>query len=186
MDIVMTGTAGDLGTAYLARHFEAQLLKRLPAFFVEKAKILPEKELPGTALLMAERGMAAMLPLRGQKILQGGILCSEPIGTGGIFGALWRLGEAAGTGLFVELSRIPVRQDTIEICEILDVTPYQLLSGGTLFLVENGNWTEGTVIGRTDGGKGRVVANAEGTRYLTKPQPDELERLGILKGRSFN
>ncbi|WP_434310252.1 hypothetical protein [Hominifimenecus sp. rT4P-3] len=161
MDIVMTGTAGDLGTAYLARYFENQLLKRLPASFVEKAKRMPEKETLETA-----------------------VLCSEPIGTGGIFGALWRLGEAAGTGLYVELSRIPVRQDTIEICEILDVTPYQLLSSGTLFFVENGNWTEGTIIGRTDGNKGRVVAGAEGIRYLTKPQPDELERLGILGERS--
>lgn len=155
MDIVMTGSAGDLGAARLAERFEKKLLERLPAFLVEQAKRRPDGPEPVLSACAA-----------------------VPIGPGGVFGALWRLGEAAGTGLSVELGRIPVRQETIEVCEILDVTPYGLLSGGMLYAVENGNWLPGTVIGRTDKGKGRVVVSAEGARYLTKPQPDELTRFG--------
>lgn len=155
MDIVMTGSAGDLGGALLAGRFEEKLFQRFPACFVKQAKLVPEKPAAVT-----------------------GYLAAVPIGPGGVFGALWRLGEAAETGLYVELSRIPVKQETVEICELLDVTPYGLLSGGLLYITENGNWLPGTVIGRTDPGKRRVVVSEEGTRYLTKPQPDELVRFG--------
>lgn len=151
----MTGSAGDLGGALLAGRCEEKLFQRFPSYFVDQAKRLPEKPEPVSAYLAA-----------------------VPIGPGGVFGALWRLGEAAETGLLVELVRIPVRQETIEVCELLDVSPYGLLSGGMLYVTENGNWLPGTVIGRTDPGKGRVVVGEEGTRYLTKPQPDELARFG--------
>ena len=44
---------------------------------------------------------------------------------GGIFGALWEIGEASGTGITADLRKIPIKQETVEICEVL----LQLLEG---------------------------------------------------------
>lgn len=146
----MSGRAGDTGTALLLERWRARLEKRLPAFFLEQAGRLPEPE----------------------NLAPAGAL-SVPIGPEGVLGALWRLGEAAGTGVWVELSRIPLFQETVEICEILEFSPYRLLSGGAIWLAENGSWSGGTVIGHTVAGKGRVVECPWGVRYLTPPGEEE-------------
>ena len=148
----MTGRAGDAATAFLLARWRERLAERLPSSFLEQAERLP--------------GTAGDAPA--------GVLW-VPIGPEGVFGALWRLGELAGTGLRVELARIPVFQETIEICETLDLSPYRLLSSGCLWLEENGNWSGGTVIGHTEGGKARVVESTWGFRYLTKPPECPLE-----------
>ena len=36
---------------------------------------------------------------------------------GGIFGALWEMAEASGVGLEIDLKKIPIRQETVEVCE---------------------------------------------------------------------
>ena len=48
------------------------------------------------------------------------------VGEGGIFAALYRLAKEADTGLVVDLKAMPVRQETIEICEYYKLNPYQL------------------------------------------------------------
>lgn len=53
---------------------------------------------------------------------------------GGILSGLWKMAEASGVGLDVDLRRIPIRQETIEVCERLDVDPYKLESEGTVLL----------------------------------------------------
>lgn len=46
-----------------------------------------------------------------------GVSAMHDITEGGIFGALWEMAEASGVGLEIDLKKIPVRQETIEICE---------------------------------------------------------------------
>lgn len=53
---------------------------------------------------------------------------------GGIFTALWEMAERAGVGLEVDLKRIPVKQETIELCEYFDINPYNLYSAGALLI----------------------------------------------------
>ena len=53
---------------------------------------------------------------------------------GGILSGLWKMAEASGVGMDVDLRRIPIRQETIEVCERLDVDPYKLESEGTVLL----------------------------------------------------
>lgn len=146
MDIVMSGRAGDAGTALLLNRWRHRLEKRLPAFFLEQAGRLPKAEGAAPAGSFSVR-----------------------IGSEGVFGALWRLGEGFGTGLRVELPRIPLFQETVEICEILEISPYRLLSSGSIWLAENGHWSGGTVIGHTVGGTARVVESSWGIQYLTPP-----------------
>lgn len=80
--------------------------------------------------------------------------------------------------------KIPVKQETIEICEFFELNPYELLSGGCLIMVtENGQALEnlliqegipGTVIGRTTDGNDRVICNEDEKRYLDRPKTDQM------------
>jgi hydrogenase expression/formation protein HypE len=38
------------------------------------------------------------------------------------------MAEASGVGLEIDLKKIPVRQETIEICEFFGINPYELIS----------------------------------------------------------
>ena len=49
--------------------------------------------------------------------MKSGVRAMHDVTTGGIFGALWELAEASGVGLEIELKKIPIRQETVEICE---------------------------------------------------------------------
>ena len=111
----------------------------------------------------------------------------QDLSEGGIFGALWEMADGAGVGLDVTLKKIPIRQETVEICEFFGVNPYQMLSTGALLIaVKDGEGLvqklgiEGipaAVIGRTTAGNERILRNGEEVRYLDKPQMDEMYRV---------
>ncbi|MCD8022849.1 MAG: hypothetical protein LUF30_07730 [Lachnospiraceae bacterium] len=97
------------------------------------------------------------------------------------------MAEPAGVGLEVDLRKIPVQQETIEICEYFDVNPYYLYSAGALLvgteqaealiahLREIG--IPAFVIGRVTDQNDRVIWNGENRRYLDRPKQDELWRM---------
>lgn len=64
-----------------------------------------------------------------------GVAAIHDASQGGIFGALWDMAEASGIGLDIDLKKLPIRQDTIEISEFFDINPYKLLSGGSLIII---------------------------------------------------
>ncbi len=187
-DIVMTGWAGDLGSAALLRARWTELEKRLPASFLERAAARLEGVSQGAEGLgwavplegaegLGRAGSPAGAETPGLEGLPQGVLWAAT-GEDGVFGALWRLGEEAGTGLWVDLARIPLLQETIEICEMAEVSPYELPWGGFLWLAENGNWSGGTVIGHTTQDSARVVESRWGTRYLTPPEAENCRENG--------
>lgn len=49
---------------------------------------------------------------------------------GGVYRALYDLAEWTGLGISICHEELPIRQDTIEICEFLDINPYQLFGVG--------------------------------------------------------
>ena len=89
------------------------------------------------------------------------------------------------------MKKIPVRQETIEICEFYDLNPYEFLSGGALLMVtENGDalvealMQEGisaAVIGMTTGGNDKIIRNQDETRYLEPTVPDEIWKIDFVK-----
>ena len=164
-DLVLTKWIGLEGTAILAKNYREKLLARYPAFLVDEAagfdQFLPvEKE----AKIAAANGAAAM----------------HDLSQGGVFGALWELAEGAGLGLSVDLKKIPVRQETIEVCEVCGVNPYEMRSGGSLLVtaedgerVANALEAEGipaVVIGKLTEGSDRIILNEEEVRYLDRPK----------------
>lgn len=103
---------------------------------------------------------------------------------GGVYGALWEMASASDLGVEVELRKIPIRQETVEICEFFDLNPYQLISSGCMLIgTKKGNALvaalekEGipaAVIGRAIRGNDKVVLYDEERKYLEPPKSDEL------------
>lgn len=176
MDVVMTKWIGLQGTAKIAKEQKEALLERLPARFVAEAStyckymsIVPE------AAIAWEAGAAAMHDVSG----------------GGIFRALWELAEYTGTGIRIDLKSIPVKQETVEVCEVFGLNPYEILSGGALLIVaENGqamveklleNGIPAKMIGKLTDDNDRVLVThteeGEELRYLERPKTDEIDKI---------
>lgn len=174
MELVVTKWIGLEGTALAAKEREEELLERFPAYLVKEAKgfdhylsVIPEAAAAGKS----------------------GVCAMTDVSAGGIFGALWEMAESSGVGLDIDLKKIPIRQETVEICNYLDINPYEMISGGSLLAAtENGNdlvrileaeGIEAAVIGKATAGKDRVVHNGEDRRFL-EPAGTAERRRAIL------
>ena len=95
----------------------------------------------------------------------------------GIYRALWDIAEVSKAGVEVFIDRIPIRQETVEVCEILDVDPYSLYSGSCFLMAcEEGEAAmeafldkgiEANVIGRVTEGRDRVIITGSTRRFLS-------------------
>lgn len=169
MDVIITKWVGLEGTSIIAKEREAELLTRYPHMLVETARnfdaylsVLPE------ARIAAKCGVSAM----------------HDVTEGGIFGALWELAESAGVGLEIDLKTIPIRQETVEICEFFDINPYELISSGSMLMAAS----DGTglvraltaagipavCVGKVTDGNDRVLVSGEERRFLEPPKADML------------
>lgn len=170
-ELVVTKWIGLEGSSILAKEKEEVLQKQLPNEMIETAKRFDEwlSVVPDSKAAM-EIGVSAM----------------HDVTEGGIFGALWEMAEASGVGLTIDLKDIPIRQETIEICEVFDINPYMLISSGSLLIGTNHGYQlvqelerkgiHAAVIGYATEGNDRVVVNGEERRYLEPPKTDELFR----------
>lgn len=105
---------------------------------------------------------------------------------GGIYAALWDMAEAGKVGMDIDFTKIAVRQEMIEICEIFDINPYELESSGCLLMtsekgcdmikVLSANGIPACIIGRTTSDHAKIIRNREEVRYLDTPNRDELYR----------
>ncbi|MDE7310258.1 MAG: AIR synthase family protein [Eubacterium sp.] len=172
MDLIVTKWIGIEGTAILAKEKEAELLTRFLPAFVNSAKefdkmlsVLPE------AAIAVKYGVAAM----------------HDVTEGGIFGALWEMAEASGVGLEIDLKQIPIRQETVEICEYFEVNPYELISSGCMLMAAaDGNTIvrellkagiHAAIVGKATEGNDRVLCAAGERRFLEPPKSDELYKV---------
>ena len=170
-DIVLSKWVGLLGTVILAERYKEQICGHYPAFLMENVEhfheccsVLKEAEIALTCKVSA---MYA---------------ASE----GGIFAALWELSEGAGVGFEVDLKKVPLRQETVEICEFLGANPYELHSEGCLVMTADdgeelvkalrAEGIEAVTIGRTTDQKGKIIQNDDEVRYMDRPKQDEIFR----------
>lgn len=171
-DVVLSKWIGLEGTAILANEKETELLKRYPSYLIEEAKtferflsIVPEAAIAGKS----------------------GVTAMHDVTEGGIFGALWELAESSGVGLEIDLKKIPIRQETVEICEFFELNPYELISSGSLLMAADDGLElvrrleqehiPAAVIGKVRSGNDRVVINEEERRFLEPPKSDELYKV---------
>lgn len=171
-DVVVSKWIGLEGTSIIAREKEEELLKRYPVYLVEEVK-----EFDGFLSIIPEAATA----------VKSGVRAMHGVAEGGIFGALWEMAEGAGVGLEIDLKKLPVKQETIEVCEFFEISPYELLSGGCLLMTaDNGHdlvralereQIPAAVVGKTTDRNDRVIVNEEETRFLEPPKSDELYKV---------
>lgn len=171
-EIVMTKWAGLEGTAIIATAKEEELKQKYSQSFLQGAKdmihhisVVPE------ARIAKEVGVTSM----------------HDVTEGGIYGALWEIGAASNVGMEVDINKILLRQETVEICEYYDLNPYKLISSGCMLIVtDKANLLvkrleeEGipaSVIGHITADNDRLVRNQEERRYLEPAKSDELYKV---------
>ena len=171
-DVVVTKWVGIEGTSIIATEKEEELLKRFPKTFVEEAK--------GFEKLLSVVPEAAIA-------VKSGVSAMHDVTEGGIYGALWELAEASGIGLHIDLKAIPIRQETVEICECYRINPYQLISSGCMLMTSPDGLQlvqdlkkagiPAALIGRCVEGKAKKIQNGEEEAYLERPKTDELYKI---------
>ena len=171
-DILVTKWIGIEGTSIIAKEKEKELLERFSQAFVDTAKgfdqylsVLPDSR------IAVEHGVSAM----------------HDVTEGGIYGALWEVAEASGIGLEIDLKAIPIRQETIEICEYFELNPYYLISSGCMLMAADQGHDlvrkleaagiPAAVIGKAPDGKARRIWNVGEESYLERPKTDELYKI---------
>ena len=168
-DIVVSKWIGLEGTVELVKQYRGRLRERFPARMIDEAAAFDK-------YLSVEPEAATAM--------KSGVCGMHGVSRGGIFAGLWEMAQEAGVGLEVDLRKIPVRQETIEICEVFGENPYELLSGGCLIMTaRDGNALvmalereeiPAVVIGRTTSGNDRVLYNQGHKQYLNKPRTDQI------------
>ena len=171
-EIVMTKWAGLEGTAIIATAKEEELKTKYSDSFLSGAK-----EMLDQISVVPEAKVARAV----------GVTSMHDVTEGGIFGALWEIGAASKVGLEVDLKKILLKQETVEICEFYDLNPYMLISSGCMLIItDHANHlvdslkAEGivaAVIGRITEGNDRVILNEEERRFLEPPKSDELYKV---------
>lgn len=151
-------------SAYLVDEHRDELLKRLPVSYVSNMDDIAHHAcaIP-VARLAAANGAEAM----------------HDVAQKGIFAALWELSVGSRCGLNIDLRAIPVRQETIEFCEIMGINPYEASSAGGMLVVaphperlleafgrEN---ITAAVIGYLTADNDKKIINGDEVRYLDKP-----------------
>ncbi|MGN0150841.1 MAG: AIR synthase-related protein [Wujia sp.] len=126
-DVVMTKQAGLLGTDMLARHAHDRLRERFAESYIRGAQ--------------CDRAKYSVVPEAGAVEQQDGysIFYMHDVSYGGVYGALWQAAVRMGKGIEAVHNRIPIRQETIELCEYFNLNPYMMDGTGSLLMVtDNG------------------------------------------------
>ena len=175
-DIVVSKWIGLGGTAILARRHRESILSRYPAWLVDEAAAF-DRYLPAVPEAAAA--------------IKSGVCAMHLISEGGILAALWELAEGAGVGLTIDLKKLPIRQETVEICNHCKINPYELWSGGSFLMTG----TDGpglvaaleaagipaVMAGKITDSNDRLIINEDEVRYLDRPHADSIYEKGEQK-----
>lgn len=173
-DIVISKWLGLAGTSILASRQEETIKSRYPSWVANEAKDFTKymSTVPEAAVAM-----------------KSGVCTLYHLSEGGILAALWELCEGAGVGLTIDLKKLPLRQETVEICNLLNVNPYELMSDGSLLMTTedgpglvNALATEGipaVIVGKITDSNDKLIINEDETRFLDRPHPDSIYELQI-------
>ncbi|WP_242659879.1 AIR synthase-related protein [Enterocloster asparagiformis] len=171
-DLIMAGYAGLDGACGIARARREELERRFCSAFLKQLAGSPG---PSPVIWAGEH-------------LGADITAYEVLGEGGVLAALWNLSGVFNAGIEFDLRRIPIRQATVEICELYGLNPYRLRSGGGFMAAaDNGGRAvraleaagiPAAVIGSVIPGTARRMSHGgESAGFLERPQPDEYDKI---------
>lgn len=194
-DLVVAGYAGLAGTVKLAEIRKEELSRWFSDEYMEEIAgsscyLLQETEPTGDKAPETSAEDAPLCSVSPDFWRACGAAEWEAAGAGGILTAIWNLTGAYETGVEFYLRQIPMRQETVEVCERLELNPYRLYSRGCFLLTaDNGGQLvrilaekniPAKVIGRVNKGIAREMIVQEGRGFLERPQPDEI--LKVIPG----
>ena len=119
MDLVLTKWIALKGTSVLASCRAEELSSRFPSVMIRDAA-----------------GFTCYLSTEREYQISGGYGAAAiyPLGKGGVLGGLWNMLEQINAGMEIDLRKIPIRQETVEICNYFGVNPYQIMSSGSMMI----------------------------------------------------
>lgn len=185
--LIVTGHVASETLKNLYEQKKEEIRKRFPSFFIENMLKRLEAENQGakaggdagarnTRKMDRIRKLTADTEIR--KVY--GVLDARPIADDGFFSSLWYLLEDIDAGCEVQLARIPVFQETIEICDLFDINPFEAPSAGNMilacrrgaelswFLTSQG--IDNALIGVLLPPPARRIGEGDHTRYLDRPR----------------
>ncbi len=176
-DIVMVGYTGVLGTNLIVDEKGKELRERFAPSYLEGCRFSRE----GYAIFPVVEEIKNCAK-------DTDVVYIHDVSYGGVYGALWQLGVALNLGVSVSHKAIPVRQETIEICNYFDINPYMLEgTGAAIVVARDGKQLVDTlsqsgivaeVVGKLTQNKDRVVLiNDDEKRFLAPVKGDEIYKV---------
>lgn len=163
--IVMTGYAGLEEAASLAEGIREELGRRFSDGYIDR---MTSCDIPGDIGDILLTSVYA--------------LDYYPVGEGCILAGLWEVCSELNCGMHVDIKDIPIRQETVEICNLLDADPYEMKSGGVyIVLAQNARaltdelsleGIDAADIGYLTIQAAKEIAVGDTVRYLNKPKED--------------
>ena len=174
--IILVGYVGLEGSLKIAKEKEGELGSYFSRYFMNQVKKCTEylissqviKEIEGKDGHKEEHERDVFVSLGGDE------KCKS------LWSALWNFSETYKTGFEIESSLIPIRQETIEICQFAGLNPYQLSSGGSYLIITSQpekvmlklreNKVVSEVIGKTTKNRSRLIKRKNDIRHLPRPK----------------
>lgn len=170
-EILMCGYTGLEGMLRILDEAEEELASHFVSTFLAQASAL-SKELVRPEQILSVTGCGAAT--------------ARQIGRGGVLAALWELAESEHLGFEIGMPQIPLKQETVELCEYYRLNPYLMTSAGSYLILAKdarkvsellrGAGVRAARLGTARAQNARVIRNGEETRYLDRPARDELDR----------
>ena len=182
--ILMTSFAGLEGSAILGFEKEKELSRQFSASFVQTAKEAADH--------LSVRSAAEILwRLSGESGFSKNGIRMVNLSEGGFYAGLWKLAEKTHCGVDVDLKKVPILQETIEIANFFDIDPYWMESAGSLLTAIPAGKAEevltrlaessipAAVIGTLNDSNQKIIRNGDEMRFLDRPQADSLRKILI-------
>lgn len=171
--VIMTKWAGLEGTSIIATDYYDKLKYKIDENILKSA--------------MDMSGFLSVVP-ESKIALEHGATAMHDVTEGGIFGAVWEVSDCSDTGITIYEDKIPVKNETNEICKAVNINPYSLISSGSMIITAfdgdvlvnklNSAGIEAAIIGEiTESGK--YIEGKSGKRPLLSPESDELYKVKL-------
>lgn len=118
-----------------------------------------------------------------------GVHSMHDVTEGGVYGAAWEMAEAAGLGLIIDESSVPIMSVTHKMATALNIDPYRLISSGVMMMAFSASNFDAfkaaadkagilvTAIGELTHAKDKWVKKENSLVPLAPPDKDELYRV---------
>ncbi|HBZ52642.1 MAG TPA: hypothetical protein DEO82_02595 [Eubacterium sp.] len=170
--IIVAGDVGRMGLHVLGRTYEEELSKRYNSLFMERLRVDKDGFLLSDILDITKDSK---------------VTCMQDLTSMGVFGGLYELSERTGLGIEVDIDEIPIRQETIEVCEYFKINPYEVDSLGAMLIISpeyedivsklKNSGMMASVIGRLTDKKDRVAIYKGEKRNLNELSCDALAEI---------